>query len=120
MSSSIRAARRAAAVIIGAGAVAVGLAGTATADPGCTVADMTAVETGVAAGMTTYLWTHPDVNDFFTGLQGLDNTDAFAQTQAYLTANPGIKAQMDAIQAPADDLRARCNIPVENIIRGVL
>lgn len=124
MSSAIRAGRRAAAAIIGAGicagAAAVGLAGTAAADPGCTVADMTAVETGVAAAMTTYLWTHPDVNEFFTSLQGLDNTDAFNQTQAYLTANPDIKAQMDAIQAPGDDLRARCNIPVENIVRGVL
>lgn len=124
MSSALRACRRAAAATIGtgiaAGVVAIGLAGTAGADPGCTVADMTGVETGVAAGMTTYLWTHPDVNDFFTSLQGLDNTDAFAKTQAYLTANPDIKAQLDAIQAPADDLRARCNIPVTNIIRGVL
>ncbi len=124
MSSALRAGRRAAAAIIGtgiaAGVVALGPAGTAGADPGCTVADMTAVETGVAAAMTTYLWTHPDVNDFFTSLQGLDNTDAFAKTRDYLTANPDIKAQMDAIQGPADDLRTRCNIPVANIIRGVL
>jgi hemophore-related protein len=120
MSSAIRVGRRAAAVIIGAGAVAVGLAGTASADPGCTVADMTAVETGVAASMTSYLWTHPDVNSYFTSLQGLPNDEAFAKTRDYLTANPGIKAQMDAIQAPADDLRARCNIPVTNIVRGVL
>lgn len=123
MSSAIRAGRRAAAFIGGgffAGLLAVGLSATASADPGCTVADMTGVETGVAAGMTAYLWTHPEVNDFFTGVQGLSPDEAFAQTRDYLTANPGIKAQMDAIQAPADDLRARCNIPVTNIIRGVL
>lgn len=124
MSSAIRFGRRAAAAVIGAGIsagfLAVGLAGTASAAPGCTVADMTGVETGVAAGMTTYLWTHPEVNDFFTSVQGLSPDDAFAKTRDYLTANPDIKAQMDAIQAPADDLRARCNIPVTNIIRGVL
>ncbi|HOB50340.1 MAG TPA: heme-binding protein [Mycobacterium sp.] len=120
MSSHIRAGRRLAATVIAAGALAVGLAGQAGADPGCTVADITAVETGVAAGMTTYLWTHPDVNDFFTSLQGLSNDEAFAKTRDYLTANPEAKAQMDAIQAPADDLRARCNIPVDGIVRGVL
>lgn len=120
MASAFRAGRRMAAAVMGAAAVAIGLAGTAAADPGCTVADMTAVETGVAAGMTTYLWTHPDVNEFFTGLQGLSNDEAFTRTRDYLTANPVAKAQMDAIQAPADDLRARCNIPVTGIIRGVL
>ena len=70
--------------------------------------------------MTAYLWTHPEVNDYFTSLQGLSNDEAFAKTRDYLTANPEIKAQMDAIQAPADDLRARCNIPVDGIVRGVL
>ena len=119
MSTAIRVASRAA-VILGAGAVLFGAAGTASADPGCTVADMTNIETGVAAAMTVYLWTHPDVNDFFTTMQGLPKDDAFAKTKDYLTANPDIKAQMDAIQAPADDLRARCNIPVTNIVRGVL
>lgn len=124
MSSAIRAGRRAAAATIGAaaaaGALALGSAGTATADPGCTVADMTAVETGVAASMTTYLWTHPEVNNFLTSVQGLPTDEAFAQTKDYLSANRDVKAQMDAIQEPADDLRARCNIPVTNIIRGVL
>lgn len=115
-----RLARRCAAALLAAGAVLAGLPGAAAAAPGCTVADMTSVETGVAAGMTAYLWTHPEVNDFFTSLQGLPKDQAFAKTRDYLTANPFTKAQMDAIQGPADDLRARCNIPVENIVRGVL
>lgn len=112
----------AAAAVLGAGAALFCSVATATADPapGCTVADMTAVETGVAASMTSYLWAHPDVNSYFTSLQGLPSDQAFSKTRDYLTANPGIKAQMDAIQAPADDLRARCNIPVTNIVRGVL
>lgn len=108
------------AAALGIGVALCGAAGVAAADPGCTVADMTGVETGVAAGMTAYLWTHPDVNDFFTSVQGLPNDQAFAKTRDYLTANPGTKAELDAIQAPADVLRARCNIPVDNIIRGVL
>ena len=65
-------------------------------------------------------WTHPDVNAFFTGVQGLPQDEAFKQIKDYLTANPDTKAQMDAIQAPGDDLRARCGIPVSNIVRGVL
>lgn len=120
MSTAVRIARRGTAALIGAGAVFIGLAGPAAAAPGCTVADMTSVETGVAAAMTVYLWSHPEVNDFFTGVQGLPKDQAFAQTKDFLTANPQTKAEMDAIQAPADALRARCNIPVENLIRGVL
>lgn len=108
------------AAALGVGAALFGTAGSAFADPGCTVADMTGVETGVAAGMTAYLWTHPEVNDYFTSLQGLSPDEAFKRTRDYLTANPGIKAEMDAIQAPGDDMRARCHIPVTNIIRGVL
>lgn len=119
-STATRAARRSAAAIVGTGAMLIGLAGTAAADPGCTVADMTSVETGIAAAMSVYLWSHPDVNDFFTSVQGLPSDQAFAQIRDYLTANPQTKAEMDAIQAPGDDLRARCNIPVENIVRGVL
>ena len=113
---------RVAVAVIGTGAVLLGGAATAAADtpPGCTVADMTNVETGVAAAMTAYLWTHPDVNAFFTSVQGLPPDQAFSATKDYLTANPDIKAQMDAIQAPGDDLRVRCNIPVTNLIRGVL
>lgn len=120
MSTAIRVARSCAAAIVGTSAVFAGLAGPAAADPGCTVADMTSVETGVAAAMSVYLWSHPDVNDFFTGIQGLPKDEAFTKTRDYLQANPQTKAEMDAIQAPADDLRARCNIPVENIVRGVL
>lgn len=113
---------RVAVALIGSGAVLLGASATAAADtpPGCTVADMTNVETGVAAAMTAYLWTHPDVNAFFTGVQGLPQDQAFTKIKDYLTANPDTKAQMDAIQAPGDDLRARCGIPVENIVRGVL
>ena len=111
MSSHIRAGRRLAATVIAAGALAVGLAGQAGADPGCTVADITAVETGVAAGMTTYLWTHPDVNDFFTSLKGQPRDQIGEQVQNYLDANPTVRADLQAIRQPSVDFRNRCGAP---------
>ena len=63
---------------IGAGAIAGTLlasgAGIASADPAprppnCSAADVAGVAAGVATSLTTYLFTHPDVNAFYTGLQ---------------------------------------------------
>ncbi len=105
-----------------AGGLALGLAAAASAQPspGCLASDITGIESSVAASMTGYLLAHPDVNDFFSGLQGLSKDDAFARTRDYLTANPGVKAEIDAIRQPASDLRDRCGIPETNIVRGVL
>lgn len=112
----------AAVVALGAGAALFGPMAAASADtvPGCTAADITAVETGVAARMTGFLVSRPDVNDFFSGLQGSSKQDAYNQAQAYLNANPDVKAQVDDIRAPVLDLRNRCGIPLTAIVRGVL
>jgi hemophore-related protein len=121
MSAFVLFARRAAAVALGAGAVLTAATGTASAAPaGCTAGDITAVESQVAAGMAGYFFTHPDVNNFFSGLQGLSKDDAAAQTKSYLDANPQTKAEIKAIRGPVLDLRARCNIPTSSLIRGVL
>ena len=109
----------AAAAVIGAGMALWG-AGSAAAAPGCIASDITGTEASVAAAMTGYLVTHPDVNDFFSSLQGLDKDEAFAKTRDYLTANPETKAQIDAIRQPVDELRDRCGVPDSNIMRGVL
>ena len=61
--------------------------GCADPPPNCTTADMTAVMSGVSAGMSAYLFAHPDVNAFFSGLQGLPKDQVGAQTQIYLDAN---------------------------------
>jgi len=113
---------RATAATLGAGAVILGASGTAVADapPNCTAADVTAVMAGVSTNMTGYLFTHPDVNAFFTGLQGQKKADVKRQTQDYLNANPQVNAELRAIRSPADDLRARCNIPVKAEISGAL
>jgi hemophore-related protein len=115
-------ARRIAAAVLGAGAVLIAGAATATADPapGCTAGDITAVESQVAAGMTAYFFTHPDVNAFFSSVQGLPKAEAAAKTRAFLAANPQTQAEINAIRGPVFDLRTRCNIPTNNLIRGVL
>jgi len=38
--------------------------------PNCTPADLAGVASGVAAAASAYLFTHPDVNDFYGSLQG--------------------------------------------------
>lgn len=112
----------AAAVVLGAGAALFGGMATATADtiPGCSAADVTDAEARVAAAMTGYLWTHPDVNDFLSSLQGSSKGDAYQQVTDYFNANPDVKNAVDAIRGPSMELRNRCGIPLNNVIRGVL
>lgn len=81
MSVSARAGRRAVAGALGAGAIAgamlFGTLPSALADdpalnpPNCTAADLAGVAAGVSASTSAYLFTHPDVNWFFTSLEGL-------------------------------------------------
>lgn len=122
MSSAVLFARRAAVAVIGAGAVLTSGAAVAAADtaPGCSAGDITAVEGQVATALSAYFFTHPDVNAFFSNVQGLPKADAFSQTNAYLAANPQTRAEINAIRGPVFDLRNRCNIPTNNLIRGVL
>ncbi|MFM9035007.1 MAG: hemophore-related protein [Mycobacterium sp.] len=122
MTASALLARRITLAALGAGAVLIAGAGTVAAAPapGCTVADITAVESGVAAGLTAYLFSHPDVNDSLSSFQGLPKAEATSRTRAYLAANPQVQADINGIRGPVFDLRARCNIPTNNLIRGVL
>ncbi len=122
MSTAMLVARRAAAAVLGAGAVLIAGAATAVADPapGCTAADITAVEGQVATAMSAYFFTHPDVNALFSSVQGLSKADAASKTKAFLTANPQVQNEINAIRGPVFDLRQRCGIPTNNVIRGVL
>lgn len=114
--------RRTLSAVLGAAAMLSAAAAPALADshPGCTAADITAVEGQVATAMAGYFLTHPDANAFFSSVQGLSKSDAISQTQAYLAANPQTQSEIDAIRGPVFDLRARCNIPATHLIRGVL
>src|SRR6201998_100385 len=106
--------RRAAAGAIGAGAVTsvmlFGAIPSALADPppNCTAADLAGVASGVAASTSAYLFTHPDANNFFTGLKGQPKNQARDNVRNYLDANPQTKADLQGIRQPLVDLKNRC------------
>ncbi len=92
-----------------AGTLLVGLAPSAPADPpNCTAADLAGVAAGVSAATSAYLFTHPDVNAFFTGLEGTPRDTLRGEIQQYLDANPQVKSDLTGIRQPLTDLRNRC------------
>ena len=107
-------ARRVVAGVAGAGAVAgamlFGAVPSAMADepPNCTAADLAGVASGVSASPSAYLFTHPDVNAFFTGLKGLPRDQVRTKVQAYLDQNPQTKSDLTGIRQPLVDLKNRC------------
>jgi hemophore-related protein len=123
MLPSARPARRAAVEAIGVGALAgamfIGVAATAAAQPTpeppvpppCTAAEMARVMSGVTFDTSNYLTTHPDVNNFFTSLKGQPRDQIRDQVQSYLDANPQARADLQAIRQPAVDFRNRCGVP---------
>ena len=99
--------------IIGAGVVAgatfIGTATTALADPpNCTAADLAGVMAGVNAGTSSYLFTHPEVNDFFTSLKGKSRDEMRSEITKYMDANPQVAADLRNIRQPLVDFRNRC------------
>jgi hemophore-related protein len=110
--------RRAVAGALGAGAIAsamlFGAVPSAMADdpannpPNCTAADLAGVASGVSASTSAYLFTHPDVNWFFTSLEGLPRDKVRAKVADYLSANPNVKDDLTGIRQPLLDLKNRC------------
>jgi hemophore-related protein len=103
--------------LIGAGMIAgsmlVATAATATADPpNCTAADLAGVMSGVNTGTSAYLFSHPDVNAFFTGLKGKSSDEMRTEIEAYAQANPQVRDELQAVRQPAADFRDRCDAPV--------
>lgn len=99
--------------VLGAGAVAsavlAGLAPSAfAAPPNCTAGDLAGVSAGVSAATSAYLFTHPDVNAFFTSLAGAPRDTLRDQIQQYLDANPQVKDELAGIRQPLVDLKTRC------------
>jgi hemophore-related protein len=115
---SARIARRAVAGAVGAGAIAGAMLFGAMpsamaqpappAPPNCTAADLAGVASGVSASTSAYLFAHPDVNYFFTGLEGLPRDQVREKVQEYLNANPQTKADLTGIRQPLVDLKNRC------------
>ncbi|MGX9789141.1 heme-binding protein [Mycobacterium sp. MMS18-G62] len=116
---SARTARRAVAGAVGtsaiAGAMLFGALPSAMADedpaqnpPNCTAADLAGVASGVSAATSAYLFTHPDVNWFFTSLEGVPRDQVRTKVQTYLDDNPSVKADLTGIRQPLVDLKNRC------------
>jgi heme-binding protein len=78
--------------------------------PGCTAADLAQVSAGVAAATSGYLFSHPDVNAFFTGLKGQQRSDQADQVKQYMDANPQTHTDLEGIRQPLTDFRDRCNM----------
>lgn len=104
--------RRAIAGVLAAGAAAGAIvtAPSALADPpNCTAADLAGVAAGVSAATSAYLFTHPEVNAFMTGLKGKPRDEIRTLVQQYMDANPQTAAEIKAIRQPTADLRSRCD-----------
>ena len=117
---SARAGRRAVAGAMGASAIAgamlFGALPSALADdpalnpPNCSAADLAGVSAGVSASTSAYLFTHPDVNYFFTSLEGLPREEIRTKVADYMNANPMAKADLTGIRQPLVDLKNRCGV----------
>lgn len=116
MISTLCSARRALATTIGASVIA-GAAFVATAPlavagpppppaPGCSAGDFEQVTAQVATATSAYMFSHPDVNAFFSSLKGQPKDEVRSQTQAYLAANPQTKADLAGIRQPLRDMKA--------------
>jgi hemophore-related protein len=81
--------------------------------PNCTAADLAGVAAGVFAATAAYLFTHPDVNEFMTGLKGQPRDQIRDQVQQYLDARPQVKDEVRAIRAPLAEIRNRCGTAVD-------
>ncbi|GFM17243.1 MULTISPECIES: heme-binding protein [Mycobacteriaceae] len=103
---------RSAGVVAIAGAALLGSAATAAAEPpNCTLADMSGVLSGVSAGMSAYLFTHPEVNAELSTMTDMSGEERSAYMQDYMSANPQVQAELQAIRQPMTDFRARCGMP---------
>ena len=113
--------RRALVGVMGAGALAgailVGGASSASAEPpppappGCSAGDLAQVSGSVGTAMSGYLFSHPEVNDFFTSLRGLPNEELRGNVQTYMDAHPQVESEITGIRQPLTDLRSRCDAP---------
>jgi len=79
--------------------------------PGCTAADLAQASGTVGTAMAAYLFSHPDVNNFFTSLRGLPNEELRGRIQTYMDANSQVEAEINGIRQPVTDLRNRCDAP---------
>jgi hemophore-related protein len=76
--------------------------------PNCTAADLAGVAAGVSQATSGYLFTHPDVNYFFTSLEGKNRDEVRAEVDTYMNGNPVVKGELTGIRQPLVDIKNRC------------
>ena len=85
------------------------IAPVAVADPpNCSAADLAGVMSGVSAATSAYLFTHPDVNDFFTSLKGQPRKEIRGKIKGYMQANPDVRDELVGIRQPMIDFKDHC------------
>ena len=109
---SARTARRAVAGAVGTGALAgamlFGALPSAMAEPpNCTAADLAFTAAGVSKATSDYLFSHPDVNYFFTSLEGKNRDEVRTEVDTYMNANPITKGELTAVRQPLMDIKNR-------------
>lgn len=111
---SARTARRAVAGVVGTGALAgamlFGALPSAMAEEpaNCTAADLAFTAAGVSKATSDYLFSHPDVNYFFTSLEGKNRDEVRTEVDKYMNANPIQRGELTAIRQPLVDIKNRC------------
>ncbi|AKS32983.1 heme-binding protein [Mycolicibacterium goodii] len=102
-------------------AMVAGLFGSATATaeppprpPNCTAADLAGIASGVAAATSGYLFTHPDVNNFYSSVRDRPHEEAADAINTYFEANPQARADLTGIRQPLVDFRNRCGLTPPN------
>lgn len=111
---------RSAAVGVIAIAMLIGGASLASADPGpappnCTAGDLASASGTVGTAMADYLFSHSNVNDFFTSLRGKPIAEIHDDVQTYMDANPQVESEINGIRQPLTDLRSRCDLAASPI-----
>lgn len=109
-------ARRAVASAIGVGGIAVAtvfaapgaLADPVPPPPNCTAGDFANVAGSVAIATGAYMFTHPDVNAFFTSLEGERTDERRTNVVNYFNANPQVHADLNSIRQPLVEIKNRC------------
>jgi heme-binding protein len=79
--------------------------------PNCSAADLEGVRAGVDASTSAYLFTHPDLNDYMTGLKAMSRAQVAAKVKQYMAVHPDEQTDMANIRQPLVDIKDRCGAP---------
>nr|WP_232785439.1 heme-binding protein [Mycobacteroides chelonae] len=77
--------------------------------PDCSAADLAGIVAGVSASESVYLHTHPDVNDFLSGLKGKNAKEIRTELRQYMSSHPDVKQDLQDIRRPLTDFKSRCS-----------